>query len=76
VEGRSPTSSPSAPAALRAPNEKTHDWGTRNLVILAIMVVRGRLRIALNLAIRDDRITEIDVIADPARVHRLDVAAL
>jgi ketosteroid isomerase-like protein len=32
-----------------------------------VMVVRGRLRIALSLTIRDDRITELDVIADPPR---------
>jgi RNA polymerase sigma-70 factor (ECF subfamily) len=41
-----------------------------------VMVVRGRLRIALSFAIKDDRITEIDVIADPTRLHRLEVAAL
>jgi RNA polymerase sigma factor (sigma-70 family) len=41
-----------------------------------VMAVRGRLRIALSLAIKEDRITEIDVIADPARLRQLDVAAL
>jgi RNA polymerase sigma factor (sigma-70 family) len=45
-----------------------------NGVVGIVMVVRGRLRIALSLAIRDERITEIDVIVDPARLHRLDIA--
>jgi RNA polymerase sigma factor (sigma-70 family) len=47
-----------------------------NGVLGLVMAVRGRLRIALSFAIKDDRITEINVIADPARLRQLDVAAL
>lgn len=37
---------------------------------------RGRLLFALTFTIEDDRITKYDVIADPARLRRLDLAVL
>src|SRR6266487_1207656 len=37
---------------------------------------RGRLLLALSLTIKDDKVAEIDVIADPARLHQLDLAVL
>jgi RNA polymerase sigma factor (sigma-70 family) len=44
---------------------------------LGIVVgARGQLDLALSLTIRDEKITEIDVIADPARPHQLDLAVL
>jgi RNA polymerase sigma factor (sigma-70 family) len=44
---------------------------------LGIVVgARGRLDLALTLTIRDEKITEIEVIADPARLHQLDLAVL
>jgi RNA polymerase sigma factor (sigma-70 family) len=44
---------------------------------LGIVVgARGQLDLALILTIRDEKITEIDVIADPARLHQLDLAVL
>ncbi|WP_406286680.1 sigma-70 family RNA polymerase sigma factor [Embleya sp. NBC_00896] len=39
-----------------------------------VMAPGGRLRLALRLVIEHDRITEIDVIADPARLDRLALA--
>jgi RNA polymerase sigma factor (sigma-70 family) len=41
-----------------------------------VVVVRGQLDLALTLTIKDEKITEIDVIADPARLHQLDLAVL
>jgi RNA polymerase sigma-70 factor (ECF subfamily) len=41
-----------------------------------VMVVRGQLRIALTLTIRNEKITEIDVVTDPARLNQLDVAVV
>ncbi|MEU8629431.1 hypothetical protein [Streptomyces sp. NPDC048669] len=40
------------------------------------MAPSGRLPFALTFAIEDERITEYDVIADPARLRRLDPAVL
>jgi RNA polymerase sigma factor (sigma-70 family) len=41
-----------------------------------VVAPRGRLLLALTLAVEDQRITEIEVIADPARLARLDLALL
>jgi RNA polymerase sigma factor (sigma-70 family) len=41
-----------------------------------VVAPRGRLLLALSLTIKDDKITEIDVIADPPRLHQLDLAVL
>jgi len=41
-----------------------------------VVAPRGRLGLAIGLTIKDDKITEIDVIADPPRLHQLDLAAL
>jgi RNA polymerase sigma factor (sigma-70 family) len=41
-----------------------------------VVAPRGRLLLALSLTIKDDKITEIDVIADPSRLHQLDLAVL
>jgi ketosteroid isomerase-like protein len=41
-----------------------------------VVVARGQLHLALTLTIRDEKITEIDVIADPVRLHQLDLAVL
>ena len=43
-----------------------------------VVAPRGRLVFALTLTIDDDQalITEIDVISDPARLRRLDLALL
>jgi RNA polymerase sigma factor (sigma-70 family) len=41
-----------------------------------VVAPRGQLRVALSLTIRNDKITEIDVIADPRRLDRLDLAIL
>src|SRR6266511_2857131 len=38
--------------------------------------VLARLRLAVGLTIKDDKIAEIDVIADPPRLHQLDLAVL
>jgi hypothetical protein len=44
---------------------------------LGIVVgARGQLDLALSLTIRGEKISEIDVIADPARLHQLDLAVL
>jgi RNA polymerase sigma-70 factor (ECF subfamily) len=40
------------------------------------MAPRGRLVLVLALTIPDGRITQIDVIADPARLEQLDLAVL
>jgi hypothetical protein len=39
-----------------------------------IVAPRGRLRLALAFAIEDQRIAEIDVIADPRRLQGIDLA--
>ena len=41
-----------------------------------VMAPRGRLFLVLSFTITDDRITEIDVIAEPDRLRRLDLAVL
>ncbi|MGC5397249.1 sigma-70 family RNA polymerase sigma factor [Streptomyces sp. DT20] len=41
-----------------------------------VVAPRGRLLFALTFTIEDDLITEYDVIADPARLRRLDLAVL
>jgi RNA polymerase sigma factor (sigma-70 family) len=41
-----------------------------------VVAPRGRLLVALGLTIKDDKIAEIDVIADPERLHQLDLAVL
>jgi hypothetical protein len=46
--------------------------GTVGLVVAP----RGQLLVALTFTIEDDKITEYEVIADPARLQRLDLAVL
>ena len=46
--------------------------GTTGIVVAA----RGRLALALALTIKGEKIAEIDVIADPARLQQLDLAVL
>jgi hypothetical protein len=41
-----------------------------------VVCARGQLDLALTLTIRDGKITEIDVIADPVRLRQLDLAVL
>lgn len=41
-----------------------------------IVTLRRRLRVALSLTIKNDKITEIDVIADPARLRTIRLAVL
>src|SRR6266536_2106791 len=41
-----------------------------------VVAPRGRLRLAIGLTIKDDKVAEIDVIADPQRLHQLDLAVL
>jgi RNA polymerase sigma-70 factor, ECF subfamily len=41
-----------------------------------VVAPRGRLLLAIGLTIKDDKIAEIDVIADPPRLHQLDLAVL
>src|SRR5829696_1700365 len=41
-----------------------------------VVAPHGKLRLALGLAINDDKIAEIDVIADPSRLQQLDLAVL
>jgi RNA polymerase sigma-70 factor (ECF subfamily) len=41
-----------------------------------VVAPRGRLLLALTITIEDDRITEYEVIADPARLQQLDLAVL
>jgi RNA polymerase sigma factor (sigma-70 family) len=41
-----------------------------------VVAPRGRLSLAIGLTIKDDKIAEIDVIADPPRLHQLDLAVL
>jgi RNA polymerase sigma factor (sigma-70 family) len=46
--------------------------GTVGVVVAPL----GRLRLALSLTITDDKIAEIDVIGEPARLHQLELAVL
>lgn len=46
--------------------------GTVGLVVAP----RGRLAVAIGLTIKDEKITEIDVTADPQRLGQVDVAVL
>jgi RNA polymerase sigma factor (sigma-70 family) len=41
-----------------------------------VVAPRGRLRLAIGLTIKDDRVAEIDVIADRPRLQQLDLAVL
>jgi hypothetical protein len=41
-----------------------------------VVAPRGRLLLALTVTVEDEKITEFDVIADPARLQRLDLAVL
>src|SRR5829696_3248094 len=41
-----------------------------------VMAPRGQLFLVLGFTITDDKITEIDVVADPARLRQLDLAVL
>jgi RNA polymerase sigma-70 factor, ECF subfamily len=41
-----------------------------------VMAPRGRLRVVLAFTMTDDKISQIDVIADPARLETLDLAVL
>jgi RNA polymerase sigma-70 factor (ECF subfamily) len=41
-----------------------------------VVAPRGRLRFALTVTVRHDRIAAYEVIADPARLRRLDIAVL
>ncbi len=47
-----------------------------NGAVGVILAPRGRLSIALSLTIVDGKITEMDVVADPERLARLDLAVL
>jgi hypothetical protein len=82
-----PNSSPSAPATeIRGAWEVAQETLTNSrrarfaqpiLVNGALGIVvgsRGKLDLVLRLTIKNDRITEIEVIADHARLHRLDLA--
>jgi RNA polymerase sigma-70 factor (ECF subfamily) len=40
------------------------------------VILGGRLRIALNLTITDDRIAGIEAVADPERLQQFDLAVL
>jgi RNA polymerase sigma factor (sigma-70 family) len=41
-----------------------------------VVAPRGRLSLAIGLTIKDGKVAEIDVIADPPRLHQLDLAVL
>lgn len=41
-----------------------------------VMAPRGRLFLVLDFTITEDRITAIDIVADPARLSRVDLAVL
>jgi RNA polymerase sigma factor (sigma-70 family) len=41
-----------------------------------VVAPRGRLLLAIGLTVKDDKITKIDVIADPLRLRQLDLAVL
>ncbi|TQS29415.1 sigma-70 family RNA polymerase sigma factor [Microbispora sp. KK1-11] len=47
-----------------------------NGAVGAVVAPRGRLLLALTLAVEGERIAEIDVVADPARLRALDLALL
>ncbi|MEU9095564.1 sigma-70 family RNA polymerase sigma factor [Streptomyces sp. NPDC048428] len=47
-----------------------------NGTVGVVVAPRGRLLFALTFTVEDDRIAEYDVIADPARLQRLDLAVL
>ncbi|MEV4299836.1 sigma-70 family RNA polymerase sigma factor [Microbispora rosea] len=47
-----------------------------NGAVGVVVAPRGRLLLALALAVEGERIAEIDVVADPARLHALDLALL
>jgi RNA polymerase sigma factor (sigma-70 family) len=47
-----------------------------NGMVGLVVAPRGRLIVAIGLTIKDDKITEIDVIADPLRLRQLDLAVL
>lgn len=47
-----------------------------NGMVGLVVAPRGRLLFALTFTIEDDRITAYDVVADPARLRRLDLAVL
>jgi RNA polymerase sigma-70 factor (ECF subfamily) len=42
----------------------------------ALVAPRGQMILALTFAIKDDKIVEFEVIAEPARLDRLDLAVL
>jgi RNA polymerase sigma factor (sigma-70 family) len=79
---------PAGPAELRgaqAVAEETRVFSRRArfarlaLVDGAVGIVvapRGRLQLAIGLTIKDGKVAEIDVIADPLRLHQLDLAVL
>jgi RNA polymerase sigma factor (sigma-70 family) len=47
-----------------------------NGTVGAVLAPGGRLLLALTFTVADDRITEYEVIADPARLRQLDIAVL
>jgi RNA polymerase sigma factor (sigma-70 family) len=47
-----------------------------NDVVGLVVAPRGRLLLAIGLTIKDEKITEIEVIADPSRLRQLDLAVL
>ena len=47
-----------------------------NNAVAVVVAPRGRLLLVLDLTIRHGKIAEINVIADPARLQRLDLAVL
>jgi RNA polymerase sigma-70 factor (ECF subfamily) len=79
---------PGAPAELhgaRAVAEETADNATRsqlaepalvNGTVGLLIAPHGRLQLALTFTITDDKITAYDVIADPTRLERLNLAVL
>jgi RNA polymerase sigma-70 factor (ECF subfamily) len=69
-----------ARGALSAPRRATHTRFARLALVngLAGVIVapRGRLVLALEFTVRNSRIVEIDVIADPARLRQLTVGVI
>jgi hypothetical protein len=47
-----------------------------NGAVGVVLAPQGRLSRALRFTIRDGKIVEVDVVADPARLRELDIAAL
>jgi hypothetical protein len=41
-----------------------------------VVAPRGRLLVAIGLTIKGEKISEIDAVADPLRLRRLDLAVL